>query len=240
MWMLDSRTMRRWVILSMVGIACLNGCIGVELTRLDYERNTLGEIPKKSPPFMLNTGGAPQVYNILGLNDEYSRGLIDLTDKMIAAGMHATWINDTAWQGLGLEIQQAYENGTLSGDLVFVGHSFGADDCVKLARQLNEKSIPVKLLVLIDSTFAPPIPPNVDRCLHLYIPTLFGDLFPNTFAGNPVKAETGNTHTQVVNRLIDYVNFGAAGLETDHFSVDSSAVIHEAVIEEVRAYAGAR
>lgn len=192
------------------------------------------DVPTQSPPFMMSTGAEPQVYLLLGYNDVYSTGLMDLAAKMNAQGLHAKWLNNSDWLTLLDEIKQARTKGTLKGDLIFVGHSFGGDDAVNISRKLTDASIPVRLVALIDATSPAPIPANVDYCYNLYEPSLFGDLFPNSFPGNPVEPDPGNTHTVIMNQIISVDTFGPEVAKMNHLTIDSSPVIHQAVIDKIR------
>jgi len=192
------------------------------------------EVPKQTPPFMLATGDTLQVYLLLGYNDVYSTGLMDLAAKMNSQGIPARWLSNADWPTLLSEIQESHAKGTLQGDLVFVGHSFGGDDAVNLARKLNALDIPVRLIVLVDGTSPAPIPPNVDYCYNLYKPTVAGALFPNSFAGNPIEAEPGNTHTVIINEPVTKETFGPDAVYMSHFTIDSEPLIHQAVIDKVR------
>ncbi len=58
--------------------------------------------------------------------------------------------------------------GRLTGPLILVGHSWGADDQVRIARALGRAGIKVNLLLLIDPVTPPPVPANVIRCVDIY------------------------------------------------------------------------
>jgi hypothetical protein len=58
--------------------------------------------------------------------------------------------------------------GRLTGPLILVGHSWGADDQVRIARALGRAGIKVNLLLLIDPVTPPPVPVNVIRCVDIY------------------------------------------------------------------------
>lgn len=221
-----------WALLSLAAWS-LCGCLSRDLLEGSAGDGTDPDrLSQRTGTILLSTDGEPQVYLLLGLNDVYSLGLIELTDKINAAGIQATWLSGPDWPALGREIVDAHETGSLRGDLVFVGHSFGADDAVDLAQMLHEHSIPVRMLVLLDATDPSDIPPNVDRCAHFYLPNHLADAFPHTFAGNPVVAQPGNDHTEIINNALSSLLFGL-----EHFWLDSDPAIHDAVIAEILAYA---
>lgn len=189
----------------------------------------------QNPPFLMASEDRAQVYLLLGLWDVYSLGFNDLAAQMRSRGLRAVTLSGTDWPALAQEIIRAHKNGKLRGDLIFVGHSFGGDDAVDIAILLKEQGISVRGLALLESTFPAPIPVNVDRCFHLYKPNLAGDLFPNTFAGNPVTPEPGNTHTEIINKLINFENFEWEARRMEHFTIDSHPLAQLDLIRQVEA-----
>ncbi len=73
------------------------------------------------------------------------------------------------------------------GPLILVGHSWGADDQVRIARSLGHHGIKVDLLLLIDPVTPPHIPVNVVRCIDIYKSHPLTDWFP-AWRGVPVTA----------------------------------------------------
>ncbi len=61
-----------------------------------------------------------------------------------------------------------YRKHLMHGPLILYGHSWGADDQIRVARALGRHGITVQLLVLVDPVTPPRIPPNVRRCLDIY------------------------------------------------------------------------
>jgi pimeloyl-ACP methyl ester carboxylesterase len=177
--------------------------------------------------------GGTQVYLLRGANDIYSLGLDVLAKEMADHGIQALSMGGLEWRMLAQAIEQAYADGSWRGDLVFVGHSYGSDDAVLLAAELDTQNIPVRLLLLIDATNPPRIPKNVDRCVHFYQPMIFADLLPDLLPGNPVQAAPGNDHTQIVNRVVSVQTLGPQVADLDHFTIDSNELIHQLFIEEV-------
>ncbi len=178
----------------------------------------------------LRTGRA---FCLRGLLDVFSLGLNDLSERLRGEGISAITVSGPSWPDLARRIRGARLRGELAGPLILVGHSYGADDAVRLARRLGRYSIDVALVVLLDATSPPPLPPNVARCVHVYRPTVLGDLFPILFAGNPVEAAEGNDRTEIVNKIVSRADFGAAAARVDHMNIDASTDIHGFVMKEV-------
>jgi len=186
--------------------------------------------PRAHRPAGPRTG---EVLCLRGLLDVFSLGLNDLAERLRQEGFDARSANGGSWRVLSLETHQSRLRGDSQGPLVLIGHSYGADNAVRMARELRKWDIEVDFLVLLDATSPPTVPANVVRCLHLYRPTVFGDLLPSVFAGNPVKPEQGNDRTEIVNKIVSEEALGPAAARVGHFSIDASAVVHDLVVREV-------
>ena len=174
-----------------------------------------------------------QVFCLRGLLDVFSLGLNDLADRLRREGIDATAVSGPSWRTLGCEIFRARSQGNLQGPVILIGHSYGADNAVQMARYLGRQDIEVELLVLLDATNPPAVPENVARCLHVYRPTILGELLPYTFAGNPVQAEAGNHRTIIFNDVVSPEIFGTAAAHIGHLNVDASAAVHKLIVDEV-------
>ncbi|TWT46021.1 hypothetical protein RAS1_24600 [Phycisphaerae bacterium RAS1] len=174
-----------------------------------------------------------RAYLLRGLWDYYSTGLNGLQDELLGAGVTAEAISGADWPNLLPRVVELYANQGATETLVLVGHSYGADDAIRMADYLEEYGLGVPLLVLIDATRPPPIPPNVDRCVHVYVPNVLGDEFPDGFAGNPVEAKAGNTHTEVVNIPVSSATFGEDAAEIGHLNIEAARAIHAFVMKEL-------
>lgn len=175
---------------------------------------------------------AARVYLLRGLADVFSLGLDELAEKLRAIGVDARSISGPSWP----ELLTILDSPAHSPDepIILMGHSYGADDALNLCKQLQARGIDVDLVFLIDATDPRPVPANVARCVHIYIPTEIGAALPSVFAGNPIVAEDGNDRTVIENRQMTVDEFGPAARSVDHFTLDSSPLMHDAAIAEVR------
>jgi len=172
------------------------------------------------------------VFCLRGLADVFSIGLNDLAERLRHEGIDATAASSPSWRTVGSEICRARSQGNLQGPVILIGHSYGADDAIWLARFLRRHNIEVELLVLLDATDPPAVPENVVRCRHLYQPTILGDLLPIAFAGNPVQAEESNNRTVIVNQIVSPKILKTTA-HVDHFNIDASASVHNLIVDEV-------
>ena len=104
---------------------------------------------------------AGNVYLVRGWLGVFSTGIDMLGDKLAAAGVHDVVYQEAQWRDLAATITQKYKGVKNPEPLILVGHSYGADDIVSIARELDKANIPVDLLLTIDATTPPPVPANV-------------------------------------------------------------------------------
>jgi pimeloyl-ACP methyl ester carboxylesterase len=174
-----------------------------------------------------------KVVLLRGLADVWSVGLNTLTEQMQSIGLDASVHSGPSWSTVGAQLAAIYDPATGLPGIVAVGHSYGSDDAIRMAEYLKSRNIPVRLLILLDATSPPPIPDNVDRCLHLYNLWLPGYVAPGVFSGNPVSPAPGNTRTIITNEVVTpNPNDPAVGC-VNHFNIDASSLIHQRVIEEI-------
>lgn len=108
--------------------------------------------------------------------------------------------------------------------IILVGHSLGANEQIKVARNLNKVGIPVALLVTVDAVSQTIVPPNVQQALNIYKPgfvPMFSGL--KLRAVNPQKTHIDNVNVATLNDV--HVN---------HFTVDKDAVVQAMIMERIK------
>jgi pimeloyl-ACP methyl ester carboxylesterase len=114
-----------------------------------------------------------QVYLMRGLFNVFSLGMDELAAKLENVGVKAEAVSYTSWSSLADSITAQYRAGNRE-PIILMGHSYGADTTISLARKLNENRIPVALIVNFDPTAPDRVPPNVRRIINFYVPTAWG------------------------------------------------------------------
>src|SRR5207245_2100203 len=92
------------------------------------------------------------------------------------------------WRDLAAAIKAKYQGQHEHEPLILIGHSFGADDTLRVSRELADAKIDVDLVITLDPVTPPDVPPNVKRCYNLYQSNGAWDKLP-LFRGIPLKAE---------------------------------------------------
>jgi pimeloyl-ACP methyl ester carboxylesterase len=173
------------------------------------------------------------IHMLRGLGDVYSTGLNILGDEMRALGLNANVHSDVGWQGLAAELAAEHQSQPNPPAIVLLGHSYGADDVIKIAARLKDQGIPVRLMILLDATNPSAIPSNVDRCVHFYIPWPAGNVAPGFLPGHPVSPEAGNEHTQIVNDSLGLEGKDRSSWCISHLGIDASKRVHSRILSEV-------
>lgn len=121
-------------------------------------------------------------------------------------------------------IEAYYQNHKNHRPIILVGHSLGANEQIKVARNLNKVGIPVDLLVTVDAVSQSIVPPNVKHAMNFYKPG-----YVPMFSGLKLKAvDPGKTH-------IDNVNVTTIkGIEVNHFTIDKDPIVQAMIMNEVK------
>lgn len=202
------------VSLAMVGM----GCNGLKNGNMALVQTTSG-MPR-----------AGNVYLIRGWIGVFSTGMDTLGDQIREAGVRSQVYQDTQHGELADQIATVYRNQKNVEPIVLIGHSYGADDVVRVARRLDEDGIPVDLLLTIDATIPPKVPKNVKLCLNYYQSNIT-DFVP-MFRGIPLEAEDG-ANVKILNMNIrkDRTDLLVPG--TNHANIDKDMKLHEEVVKDV-------
>jgi hypothetical protein len=172
------------------------------------------------------------VYLLRGWIGIFSAGIDNLTDKINAKGVRAHQYQDDQWSSLAETIGQKYKGVKDPEPLILVGHSYGADDVVRIARDLKKDNIAVDLLITLDPVTPPAVPENVRVCWNLYQSNGAWDAMP-WLRGVPLKLADDAKSTQLSNLNIRKEHTELLEPGTDHFNIEKKGRIHDAVIEKV-------
>jgi pimeloyl-ACP methyl ester carboxylesterase len=186
---------------------------------------TLSGPPEGSP----TTSG--QVYMLRGLFNIFSLGMDtmgqDLRDHDVFVEVHS----GPSWRRVAKNITADREQGAKTGPLVISGHSWGADDAVRLARRLGKNGVLVDGLVLVDPTTPPKIPANVRLCVNFYRSRPSTDWMP-WLRGVAVEAESPSTEIVNYDLRASETHPDLAG-EINHFTIEANPEVQEMVVAAV-------
>lgn len=180
------------------------------------------------------TSDAPRAgnaYLLRGFIGVFSQGIDQLTAKINESGVRANVYQDDQWAVLADTICQKYKTEPNHEPIILVGHSYGADDVVRIARKLADDNVTVDMLITIDPVTPPKVPGNVKTCINIYQSNGAMDALP-WLRGVPLQAEQpGPAKLLNVNIREDRTDLLEPG--TDHFNIEKKAKIHSEVLKQV-------
>lgn len=172
------------------------------------------------------------VYCILGWLGIWSRGMDVIVQRVDAElGVQAMSLANQEWQKLTSFVRMEHEAGRWTGPLILVGHSIGADDQIRVAKRLSEWDIPVDLLILIDPTDPPAIPPNVRHCVNIFKSQPLVDYAP-IFRGIRVRA-ADQSRTLIENIDLRRTMVGFDTQMINHFNIAKIKGVQDMVLTEI-------
>ena len=186
---------------------------------------TLSRPPKGSPT------DSGQVYMLRGLFNIFSLGMDTMGQDLRDRGVFVEVHSGPSWRRMAKKITADREQGVKTGPLVISGHSWGADDAVRLARRLGKNGVPVDGLVLVDPTTPPKIPPNVQLCVNFYRSRPSTDWMP-WLRGVAVEAESPSTEIVNVDLRTSEAHSDIGG-KVNHFTIEANPEVQELVVSAV-------
>ena len=159
-----------------------------------------------------------------GLGGVFSKGMNYLEDSLEDnCSIHAT---STVWykaHALSAQIIDDLAHKKIHKPIILVGHSLGANEQIKVARELARFNVPVALIITVDAVSPVTVPANVSRVLNIYKPS-----FIPLFSGLIVKA-MDTKKTQVENVKIDNLGYG----NINHFTIDGNQNVQQLMLEQI-------
>lgn len=166
-----------------------------------------------------------EVHTMLGGLGVFSTGMKELSSSVekqynIPAPSDM-WYNAG---GVTRTIVTYYYQHKIHRPIILVGHSLGANEQIKVARNLDKVGIPVDLLVTVDAVSQTIVPPNVKHVMNFY-----KSGYVPMFSGLRVRAvNPGTTRVENIN-VVDL-----KGVAVNHFTIDKDPVVQAMIMEEVK------
>jgi len=198
---------------------CLAGCVDLSgLTRDKPEKTIAPVAPTKKK--MKQEG---QVYSMLGGLGMFSTGMRQAQNRI--AMEHKISGHNTMWYRGG-DVTKAivnYKHRHPERPIILIGHSLGANEQIKVARNLDRAGIPVDLLITVDAVSVRTVPGNVKYALNIYKPG-----YVPMFSGLQLRA------VNAASTKIDNINVqNMRELHVNHFTIDKDEVVQAMILKEV-------
>jgi predicted esterase len=176
---------------------------------------------------------AGNVYLLRGWIGIFSYGINNLRDEIDHAGIRANVYQDDQWAPLADAIEKKYAHANTAEPLILIGHSFGADDVLRMCRHLAKSDIPIDLVITLDAVSPPELPANVRRCVNIYQSNGAWDKVP-AFRGVALhKAPDSSAELVNVDVRVDRIDLLEPG--TNHFNIEKNEKIHQEVLRQLAA-----
>jgi hypothetical protein len=170
------------------------------------------------------------VYCMRGWLGIFSTGM-DAFAVKVDKEVPAVSVADEEWHRLRDFIIAEKHAGRINEPLVLVGHSWGADDQIRVAEALGEAGIPVDLVVTIDPVTPPVMPSNVKRAFNVYMSHPATDWFP---FWRGVEVDPAATTVPVTNIDLRTAKLSFEPGYVHHVNVEKLDGVHALCIEEIR------
>jgi hypothetical protein len=166
----------------------------------------------------------------LGIFSTGMDALADEIDKQV--GAPSVSVADEEWLRLQGWLIEKHKKGEIEEPLVLLGHSWGADDMIRVCQQLKDQGISVDLLVLLDPVTPPLVPTNVKRVYCVYKSHPATDAVP--FWRGVAAAVKDPKITPIVNIDLRSTDVGFNTDTIDHINIEKSAGVHKMVMDEIK------
>ncbi|HVS70993.1 MAG TPA: hypothetical protein VHQ47_07040 [Phycisphaerae bacterium] len=208
-------------------LALLPGCMDITGRGPAPLQKTIGIAAAEKPR-------VGHIYCMRGWLGIFSTGMDRLAEEIDnQVGAPAVSVADEEWRRLKGWIIQEKEKGKFDNEpLVLLGHSWGADDMIRVAQDLQEKHINVDLLILIDPVTPPPIPTNVKRAYCVYKSHPVTDSVP-FWRGVPATVVDPKA-TPLTNIDLRTTDVGFDTTDIDHINIEKSAGVHDMVMQQIK------
>ena len=164
-----------------------------------------------------------EVHTMLGGLGVFSTGMKELSSSVV--DKYAIPAPSSMWYNAGNVsrsiVTSYYKN---HRPIILVGHSLGANEQLKVARNLNKLGIPVDLLVTVDAVSQTVVPPNVKHAMNFYKPS-----YVPMFSVLKLRAiDPAKTHLENINVST------LKGVAVNHFTIDKDPVVQTMILDEVK------
>ncbi len=166
-----------------------------------------------------------RVYLFRGFIGRWSHGLDTLAAQLRDRGIDAEVYPHTSWDEIAKRIEAAP-----GGVIILVGHSWGADDGIRLARRLERSRIRVRLLVTLDPVTPPRVPASVDRAINFYESNGVRDMLP-WWRGVALSADRSTT--PLINIDVRHERSDLGATDVKHGTITDSPGIQREILRAI-------
>jgi hypothetical protein len=175
---------------------------------------------------------AGNAYLIRGWIGFFSAGIDSLGVKINESGVRACIYQQNQTRLTARTLAKVYgQSGENREPIILIGHSLGADDAIKCARELQKAGVQVDMLITMDPTLPPKVPTNVKVCYNYYQPSIFDAT--GILRGVALQTDpgfTGELHNMNIRKEYKHL----LEPDTNHVNIDKNSKIHADILERLK------
>lgn len=213
----------RLISILLMGMVCMTwGCADI----------SPGNLSDVQPVTEISYPRVGNVYLFRGFIGVFSTGMNDLNEQLQAEGVRSHVYQADQWSRVADEIIRQYKSRPDAEPIVLAGHSYGADNILRIAQKLKEQNVKIDLIITLDAVTPPKVPANVTKVVNLYQSNGAMDNLP-WLRGIPLEAERPGS-VVLINQDIrkDRTDLLEPGL--NHFNIEKHQKIHAEVIRQIK------
>jgi pimeloyl-ACP methyl ester carboxylesterase len=217
------RPLRNFALLALPLIASqLVGCANI----------APGSLTAIQPVTEIRNPRVGQAYLFRGFIGVFSTGMNSLNDQLNDEGISAHVYQADQWSSVADEIEKQYKARPDAEPIVLAGHSYGADNVLRIAQKLKDKNVKIDLIVTLDAVTPPKVPANVKKVVNLYQSNGAMDSLP-WLRGIPLEAERPGS-VVLVNQDVRKDRKDLLEPGVNHFNIEKQEKIHAEVIKQIK------
>lgn len=172
------------------------------------------------------------VYLFRGFIGVFSTGMNELNEQLQVEGVRSHVYQADQWSSVADEIAKQYKSRSDAEPIVLAGHSYGADNVLRIAQKLKEQDVKIDLIITLDPVTPPKVPSNVNKVINLYQSNGAMDKLP-WLRGIPLEAEQPG-RVVLINQDVrkDRTDLLEPGL--NHFNIEKQKKIRIEVIRQIK------
>ena len=173
-----------------------------------------------------------EVYCIRGWHGIWSKGIDEMARQLNEQGVTAHVFMPEQSSTLAATLVQRCKNSPQHEPICFIGHSWGVDASLQIARELDQAGVDVEVIACLDSVNETTVSKNVRLCYNYWMPGMFWR--GNLLRGIALKQAPGSTG-QLFNYNCDAECRSWRSDWTNHINFDDDPKIQKRIVEQVLA-----
>lgn len=202
----------------------VTGCVDLSGTKTPFEKKTVQTTVKTTSKRTAHPSTYGEVHTMRGGLGIFSIGMNQLRQAVV--DQYKVPASSTMWYNAGnvsRSIVNYHYKHKSQRPVILIGHSLGANEQIKVARNLEKAGIAVDLLVTVDAVSQTIVPANVKYALNIYKPG-----YVPMFSGLKLRAVNPGT-TTIENINVDTLK----GVKVNHFIIDKDKIVQAIILDKV-------